>query len=338
MLKGLRKRETYDELINELEEDPIKKYPDRRASQIDNSNHMSQLASGFREVVEQNERLMKEKTKQLLLQDLASSSSLSHQHLIHSDHNSSLRGSSMFKSAPSVQFVDDPNDNPNDKQFLSDLSSHKAADEALRKKYGIPPPSLLEPIIGTTYEVERNFVEHTAQIAAEQERDRQMQQLRIESMREQTRAIVDRANDTSIVPLPPPALTEQASSSSSVPVRLALQDAAPQQQTFDTDEELIPDQPEFRPERLQPMEAELRHLFKPKKERASSAPPPKHDTIMHRDTFDEWNKERFDSTLKEQITKFRPSIKTTMSKTEWTRLTKPLAIALIMAYDKKHPK
>jgi len=47
MLKGLRKRETYEELINELGDDPIKKYPDRRASQIENSNFMSQLASGF---------------------------------------------------------------------------------------------------------------------------------------------------------------------------------------------------------------------------------------------------------------------------------------------------
>ena len=37
MLKGLRKRETYEELINELGEDPIKEYPDRRASQIENS-------------------------------------------------------------------------------------------------------------------------------------------------------------------------------------------------------------------------------------------------------------------------------------------------------------
>ena len=35
MLKGLRKRETYEELISELEQDPIKKYPDRRASQIE---------------------------------------------------------------------------------------------------------------------------------------------------------------------------------------------------------------------------------------------------------------------------------------------------------------
>jgi len=81
MLKGLRKRETYDELINELEEDPIKKYPDRRASQIENSNFMSQLALGFQEVVEQNNRIVKEKTKALLLQEMAASSNISHKQL-----------------------------------------------------------------------------------------------------------------------------------------------------------------------------------------------------------------------------------------------------------------
>ena len=63
MLKGLRKRESYEELINELEQDPIKTYPDRRASQIENSNYMSQLALGFQEVIEQNNRMMKEKQK-----------------------------------------------------------------------------------------------------------------------------------------------------------------------------------------------------------------------------------------------------------------------------------
>ena len=81
MLKGLRKRETDEELINELGDDPIKKYPDRRASQIENSNYMSQLATGFREVLEQNDRIMKEKTKESLLQEMASSSNLSHRHL-----------------------------------------------------------------------------------------------------------------------------------------------------------------------------------------------------------------------------------------------------------------
>ena len=58
MLTGLRKRETYAELINELGDDPIKKHPDRKASQIENSNYMSQLASGFQEVIAQNDRIM----------------------------------------------------------------------------------------------------------------------------------------------------------------------------------------------------------------------------------------------------------------------------------------
>ena len=78
MLTGLSKRPSYEELINELGEDPIKKYPDRRASQIENSNYMSQLASGFQEVLEQNDTVMEEKTKELLLQDMAAGSSASH--------------------------------------------------------------------------------------------------------------------------------------------------------------------------------------------------------------------------------------------------------------------
>jgi len=94
MLKGLRKRESYEELINELGEDPIKKYPDRRASQIENSNFMSQLASGFQEVIEQNNRVLKEKTKELLLQDIASSSGSNHTH-------GSMKLSSSALDAPS---------------------------------------------------------------------------------------------------------------------------------------------------------------------------------------------------------------------------------------------
>ena len=75
MLKGLRKRESYEELINELGEDPIKKYPNRDATQIENSNFMSQLASGFREVIEQHDRVLKEQTKELLLQEISATSS-----------------------------------------------------------------------------------------------------------------------------------------------------------------------------------------------------------------------------------------------------------------------
>ena len=328
MLKGLRKRETYDELINELGDDPIKKYPDRRASQIENSNYMSQLASGFREVIEQNERLMKEKTKQLLLQDLASSGNDSHQKLLHSNHGSSLSGS--FETMPSVQFIEDPN-----YTLVPDVIASRAADEALRRSLGMQPLSLLSPIVDETYAVERGFLEHTAQIQAEQERERHIQQLRIENMREQTRALVDRANETSILALPPPAQREQASSSSSMPVRLAIQDTTqePQQPHLsDSDEELIPAEPEFRPERLQPREEEIRHLFKPKRERTGK-PTAANEKIYH-DTFTDWNKESL-KVLKEQIL-FRPEIE--LTKGEFGQLTKPKALILIRNHDKKYPK
>jgi hypothetical protein len=151
MLRGLRKRETYDELINELGDDPIKKYPDRRASQIENSNYMSQLALGFQEVIEQNDRVLKEKTKELLLQEAAGSSNVSHKHLAaYSDHGSSLRGESMYGSAESYDFI--PDDKP-----LVDFASHQEAHEALAKKAGIPMRPLLSSIVDDTYQLERGF-------------------------------------------------------------------------------------------------------------------------------------------------------------------------------------
>jgi len=92
MLKGLRRKETYDELINELGIDPIKRYPDRRATQIENSNYLSQLASGFQEVLAQNDRIVKEKTKELLLQESTGASNISHRehsvyNSVHSNHD-----------------------------------------------------------------------------------------------------------------------------------------------------------------------------------------------------------------------------------------------------------
>ncbi len=68
---GLRKRETYDELINDLDHDFIKNYPDRRASEIENSSYMSQLKGGFEKTIMQNDNLMKEKQKEMLLHEQA---------------------------------------------------------------------------------------------------------------------------------------------------------------------------------------------------------------------------------------------------------------------------
>ena len=80
---GLRKRETYDKLINDLSHDPIGKYPDRRATQIENSNYLSQLRGGFEQMILQNENVMKQKLKEILLQEEAANENHSyHEHVI----------------------------------------------------------------------------------------------------------------------------------------------------------------------------------------------------------------------------------------------------------------
>ena len=132
MLTGLRKRPSYEELINELGEDPIKKYPDRRASQIENSNYMSQLATGFQEVIPQNDRLMKEKAKESLLQEMASSGNVSH----HSFKSlSSLGLSTLLGAAQRPTFL--PTRTPQAQQFNigspRSAASEEPATEAQRQ-------------------------------------------------------------------------------------------------------------------------------------------------------------------------------------------------------------
>ena len=83
---GLRKRETYDELINDINHDPIDKYPDRSASQTENSNYLSQLRGGFEEMILQNDSIMKQKQKEILLQEEAGSVAHSHhKHVINEE-------------------------------------------------------------------------------------------------------------------------------------------------------------------------------------------------------------------------------------------------------------
>ena len=80
---GLRKRETYEELIDDLNRDQISKYPDRTAIQMENSNYLSQLRGGFEEMAEQNDAVQKERQKQILIQEEAGSVAHSHhEHVI----------------------------------------------------------------------------------------------------------------------------------------------------------------------------------------------------------------------------------------------------------------
>jgi hypothetical protein len=68
IMNGLRKKESYNEIINELETDPIKHYPNRKASELENSPYLSQLAGGEEEITEAHNALLKEKLKDTLLQ------------------------------------------------------------------------------------------------------------------------------------------------------------------------------------------------------------------------------------------------------------------------------
>jgi hypothetical protein len=70
---GLRKRPTYEELIDYIERDPDKiQYPDRRATFLRNSHYMTVLdGEGFREMEAQQMNLMKDQLRESRLREAA---------------------------------------------------------------------------------------------------------------------------------------------------------------------------------------------------------------------------------------------------------------------------
>ena len=72
--KGLRRRESYDEVVSIIENDQAKiKYPNRVAVQILNSPYMKQLdTEALLDMQNQQDRMSKNKMKQLVMQELAS--------------------------------------------------------------------------------------------------------------------------------------------------------------------------------------------------------------------------------------------------------------------------
>jgi hypothetical protein len=72
--KGLRRRESYDEVVSIIENDQAKiKYPNRVAVQILNSPYMKQLdTEALMDMQNQQDRMSKNKMKQLVMQELAS--------------------------------------------------------------------------------------------------------------------------------------------------------------------------------------------------------------------------------------------------------------------------
>jgi hypothetical protein len=71
---GLKKRETYDEIVALLDGgDKTKiKYPNRVASQILNSPYMKMIdAESLLDIQNQNDNIQKEKLKQILIQQMS---------------------------------------------------------------------------------------------------------------------------------------------------------------------------------------------------------------------------------------------------------------------------
>ena len=72
---GLKRRDLYDEIVAIVEGDRTKmKYPNRVATQILNSPYMKQLdAKSLLEIQNQQERLNKEKLKDMIIKSMSSS-------------------------------------------------------------------------------------------------------------------------------------------------------------------------------------------------------------------------------------------------------------------------
>ena len=77
MTEGLKRRQTYEEVIDYIENDKDKiKYPDRTAKQLRNTFELSQLDGVGMQLMEQQQfREMKEREKEHLLRQIASNTS-----------------------------------------------------------------------------------------------------------------------------------------------------------------------------------------------------------------------------------------------------------------------
>ena len=72
VFEGLRKRPTYNDLINQIDKPFIDKYPDRKATRLRNSNWLTQLDGDTHQLMETvQSNMMKEQEKEMLLKEHA---------------------------------------------------------------------------------------------------------------------------------------------------------------------------------------------------------------------------------------------------------------------------
>ena len=275
---GLKKRPTYDELINHLDEDPIKHYPDRRATQMENSNYMSQLAAGFQEVVVQNNRLMQEKTKSILLQDLGHASNISHREM---QALSATNRSSNVSSYGSISSLNQPVARPSflperDRGLLSTLFSDNYEEENRQRTdnlhnilgdehqdFNDTVRLVTEPLIQRQDEMERHYEDQLALQSYENQQQRERHSQNLSYVRHEARQMLGDIYSQSMYRAIEPG-SASSSSAEPMPMRMAIQDLTPIEPKTDSDEEeLIPAEPIVKLGKLRPKEEEVAHLFKP---------------------------------------------------------------------------
>ena len=285
MLIGLRKRVTYDELINELNMDPIKHYPNRRASEIENSNYMSVFSVGFQEMITQNERVSHERSKALVLQDLGHASQASHREMKVASSGKSTSEVGSFRSIASLlnQSMARPSFLPEqDRGLLTPLFRDNFEEE--RQQQAAHLQNILDeedqdfddtvrmvtqPLIQRQDQMERHYEDQLALQSYELAQQREIHNQNLNRVREDTRSMLGdiySQNVTRMLEMPQYTGSGSASSSSAaIPMRMAIQDLTPVEPPTDSDEEeLIPAEPLVLPGKLRPRDEEVRHLFKPK--------------------------------------------------------------------------
>ena len=134
-MKSLRKRPTYNEIVDYLENDQPKiKYPDRTATFLRNSPYLSQFDGDFSfiNLEEQENNITKEKMKEELIKSLAASAHQTAQ-LIRSENQS--RTSSRFTTPASYYdsdlIIDATDDYP---EVVMDYELLKQEEDRLQKE------------------------------------------------------------------------------------------------------------------------------------------------------------------------------------------------------------
>jgi hypothetical protein len=314
---------------------------------------MSQLASGFQEMISQNNRVSQERSKALVLQDLGQTSQVSHHEMKVSSGGKTTSEVGSFRSIASLlnQSMTRPSFLPEqDRGLLTPLFRENFEEEQQQKAahlrqildeedldFDDTVRMVTHPLIQRQDQMERHYEDQLALQSYELAQQRERHNQNLHRVKDSAKSMLaDIYSQSLIRMLEVPQYMESGSASSSsaaIPMRMAIQDLTPVEPATDSDEEeLIPAEPVVLPGKLQPKEKDVSHLYKPKAERAKKLQA--YGEKIYHDMETDWQREHI-NVLKEQL-RLRPEIK--LKKSEIELISKDRAVAFLMNYDKKHSK